>query len=436
MGISSKGKVLLVLFGCVFILFGFSFFGVKAYGALFNEKTVPEGVVAGGIVLSGLTQAEAEEKLNQGVAVWKENSFYFLQADRELGLDSNLVTFDVKKTAELALQNNTNKLLIAAVDAEALGVFLENELSPDILPAVDQKALASEIELAASELTEGIFTLSIDNYLVKEKLPKTLLAGSVIPAGAVLLQQPVVISIEPLGSFSLEDYMEKNSLQLDDDALSLLATGIYQTVLLTNFEILERHISAELPAYAELGKEAAFAKGRRDLVFYNPNDAAYELKLAQDGASLNISIEGAALENTYSLTMENEKSYKPKKIIQYDAALNDNTTRVIEEGRNGQSAAVYRNELDRNGKLLSSTLISDDYYAPVHRVEVKPLKKEPQGSVPAAPGEGVQQGEEPDQNEAPASTENPSSVNQPENSPQTNRDQELWEEPAFEKGDE
>ncbi|MDX8290010.1 G5 domain-containing protein [Metabacillus indicus] len=435
MGTSSKGKVLLVLFGCVFILFGFSFFGVKAYGALFNEKTVPEGVVAGGIVLSGLTQAEAEEKLNQAIAGWKENSFYFLQTDRELGLDSNLVTFDVKKTAELALENKTNKL-IAAVDAEALRVFLENELSPDILPAVDQKALASEMELAASELTEGIFTLSIENYLVKEKLPKTLLAGSVIPASSVLLQQPIAISIEPLGTFSLETYMEENSLQLDDDNLSLLATGIYQTVLLTNFEILERHISVELPAYAELGKEAVFAKGKRDLVFYNPNDAAYELKLAQDGTSLNVSIEGAAFENTYSLTMENEKSYKPKKILQYDAALNDNTTRVIEEGRNGQSAAVYRNELDQNGKLLSSTLISDDYYAPVHRVEVKPLKKKQQVSAPAAPGEGVQQGEEPDQNEAQASTDNPSSENQPENSPQTDRDQELWEEPAFEKGDE
>ncbi|MEM5015842.1 VanW family protein [Metabacillus indicus] len=435
MGTSSKGKVLLVLFGCVFILFGFSFFGVKAYGALFNEKTIPEGVVAGGIVLSGLTQAEAEEKLNQAVAGWKENSFYFLQTDRELGLDSNLVTFDVKKTAELALENKTNKL-IAAVDAEALGVFLENELNPDILPAVDQKALASEIELAASELTEGIFTLSIENYLVKEKLPKTLLAGTVIPAGSVLLQQPVVINIESFESFSLEAYMEENSLPLDDDALSLLATGIYQAVLLTNFEILERHISAELPAYAELGKEAAFAKGKRDLVFYNPNDAAYELKVAQDDTSLYVSIEGAAFKNTYSLTMENEKSYKPKKIIQYDAALNDNTTRIIEEGRSGQSAAVYRNELDQNGNLLSSTLISDDYYAPVHRVEVKPLKKEQQGSAPAATGEGVQQGEEPDQNEAPASTENPSSVNQPENSSQTASDQELWEEPAFEKGDE
>ncbi|MGP1909210.1 VanW family protein [Metabacillus sp. JX24] len=435
MGTSSKGKVFLVLFGCVFILFGFSFFGVKAYGALFNEKTVPEGVMAGGILLSGLTEAEAEAKLNQAVTGWKENSFYFLQADRELGLDLNLVSFDLKKTAELALANRTNKL-IASVDAEALGVFLENELKPDILPAVDQKALASEIELAASELTEGIFTLSLENYLVKEKLPKTLLAGSAIPADSVLLQQPIVISIEPLGSFSLEAYMEENSLQLDDDALSLLATGIYQTVLLTDFEILERHISAELPDYAELGKEAAFAKGKRDLVFYNPNDAAYELKLAQDGASLNISIEGAAFENTYSLTMENEKSYKPKKIIQYDAALNDNTTRVIEVGRNGQSAAVYRNELDRAGKLLSSTLISDDYYAPVHRVEVKPLKKELQGSVPAAPGEEVQQGAESDQNDAPASTENPSSENEPVNSPQTDRDQELWEEPAFEKGDE
>ncbi|MGG4491686.1 G5 domain-containing protein [Metabacillus idriensis] len=437
MGTASKRKVFLVLFGCVFILFGFSFFGVKAYGALFNEKTVPEGVMAGGNVLSGLTKEEAEEKLNQAVAAWKENSFYFLQADRELGLDLNLVTFDVNKTAELAVANKTNRL-IAAVDEKALTTFLENELSADTFGAVDQKALAAEIELAASELTEGIFTLSINNYLLKEKLPKTLLAGSELPADSAVLLQPAVIQIKPLETFSLEAYLEEFLLQLDDAALSRMATGIYQTILLTNFDILERHISAELPAYAELGKEAAFIKGKQDLVFYNPNDAAYELKLVQDESSLNISLEGAAFENTYSLTMESEKSFKPKTIIQYDSALDHDTTRVKEEGRNGQSAEVYRNELDSNGNILSSTLISDDFYAPVHRVEVKALKSEQQESVQGEAEGAVQPEAGAVQNKPEVNTVNPSSENQPGNNPpaEGDRDQELWEEPAFEKGDE
>lgn len=435
-GTSSKRKTFFVLFGCVFILFGFSFFGAKAYGALFNEKTVPSGVEAGGVPLSGLTQKEAEAKLNQAITAWKENSFYFLQADRELGLDLNLVVFDVKKTAELAVADKTNRL-IAAVDEKALSTFLENELSADTFGAVDQKALSAEIELAASELTEGIFTLSINKYLLKEKLPKTLLAGSELPADPGLLLQPAVIRIDPLETFSLEAYLEEFPLQLDDAALSRMATGIYQTILLTNFDILERHISAELPAYAELGKEATFMKGKQDLVFYNPNDAAYELKLVQDGGSLSISLEGAAFENAYSLTMENEKEFKPKTIIHYDPALDDQTTRVKEEGRSGQSAEVYRNELDSNGSVLSSTLISDDFYAPVHRVEVKALKSEQQ-SVPGGEEGTVQPEAGADQNKPAEGTGNSPLENQPDKTPPAGGDryQELWEEPAFEKGDE
>ncbi|OHR71931.1 hypothetical protein HMPREF3291_23050 [Bacillus sp. HMSC76G11] len=466
MEMAVKLKIFVLLAGCVFFIFGFSIFGAKAYGALFSEKTVPEGAVVSGVDLSGLTEEKAVAKLDDTIKSWKEKSFYFLQADKEFTLDLTLVEFDVKRTAKLALENKAAAIAVN-LNEEAFTAFLQTELPAEILHAVDRKALSAEIEVASSELIEGIISINLDEYYLKEKAPKTIIASTSLPNETFILGNPLTLTIEPKQTFSLSSYIETAGLQdFDDATLKWIATGIYQTILSANFEIVERHISQVLPSYSELGKEASFTMGKQDFIFYNPNDTVFEVNLTQDASSLLISLEGLEFEKIYSLTMENDKSYKPEKIIQYDPALAENTTRVEEEGIEGKSISVYRNELDQEGNIVSTEFISDDYYAPVHRIEKTALKAAPEESF-ASPNEG----ETPSSNQADtqvypgtdgaASSVN-SNLNPHSNSDQTKNpteasnsalspgqtvnsfsstspisaeDRELWEEPAFEKGE-
>lgn len=452
-----KVKIFVLLTGSVFFIFGFSVFGAKAYGALFSDKTVPEGVVVSGVDLSGLTEEKAAARLDGAIKSWREKSFYFLQADKELTLDLTLVEFDVKRTAKLALENKAAAIAVKLNEA-AFTAFLQTELPAEIFHAVDRKALSAEIEAASSELIEGILSINLDEYYLKEKAPKTIIASTSLANETFILGNPLTLTIEPKQTFSLASYLETADLQdFDDAALKWIATGIYQTILSANFEIVERHISQVLPAYAEVGKEASFTMGKQDFIFYNPNDTVFEVKLTQNASSLLISLEGLEFEKSYSITMENDKSYKPKKIIQYDPALAENTTRVEEEGIEGKSISVYRNELDQEGNIVSTEFISDDYYAPVHRIEKTALKAAPEES-PAAPDQGETQvnpgtdgaASSVNSNQNPNldsdQTKNPTeassvalspeqTVNSSSNAPISAEDHELWEEPAFEKGE-
>ncbi|TDL82139.1 VanW family protein [Peribacillus frigoritolerans] len=448
-----KLKIFVLLAGCVFFIFGFSIFGAKAYGALFSDKTVPEGVIVSGVDLSGLTEEKAAARLDDAIKSWREKSFYFLQADKELTLDLTLMEFDVKRTAKQALENKTEAIAVNMNEA-AFTAFLQTELPAEILHAVDRKALSAEIEAASSELIEGIISINLDEYYLKEKVPKTIIASTSLQNESFILENPLTLTIEPKQTFSLASYIETEKMQdFDDATLKWIATGIYQTILSANFEIVERHISQVLPAYAELGKEASFTMGKQDFIFYNPNDTIFEVKLTQDASSLLISLEGLEFEKSYSLTMENEKNYKPKKIIQFDSALAENTTRVEEEGIEGKSISVYRNELDQEGNIVSTEFISDDYYAPVHRIEKTALKAASEESSAASV-----EGETPPSNQADSVNSNPNqnsnsdqaknpseasngalspdqTVNSSSAAPVSAEDHELWEEPAFEKGE-
>ncbi|WP_191567016.1 G5 domain-containing protein [Metabacillus idriensis] len=450
-----KLKIFVLLAGCVFFVFGFSFFGAKAYGAFFTKDTVPEGVTVSGVELSGLSEKEATDKLDAAIKSWYENSFYFLQADKELSLDLTVVKFDVDKTVDLALENKTANIS-AKIDGAGLNQLLQNEISSETLKALDRNALSKELAAAASELVEGIYSISLDKFYIKEKLPKTILLSTSLPNETFTLENSLTVTIDSKQTFSLHSYIEENKLKtLDEHTLKWLATAIYQTILPTNFVILERHISHVLPSYSELGKEASYIAGKQDFIFFNPNETAYELKLTQDENFLNITLEGINLQKAYSLTMENDKKYKPKKIVQYDPKLPENTTRIEQEGIDGQSITVYRNELDKNGNIANTVLIADDYYAPVHQIEktaLQSIEEVPDLQDPLLPNDSenpdFDQSEDDFNNGMSEYPEQNTNLNQNPNLNQkqvpnqqtpaeknTVEENELWEEPAFEKGE-
>ena len=89
------------------------------------------------------------------------------------------------------------------------------------------------------------------------------------------------IELAPMSQFSLIKHVEELGLQqLSSEALSGIATGIYQVILPTNFSIIERNISEELPDYAELGFEAKVnLETNKDLVFLNGNESSYKIIL-------------------------------------------------------------------------------------------------------------------------------------------------------------
>jgi hypothetical protein len=181
------------------------------------------------------------------------------------------------------------------------------------------------------------------------------------------------IDISNESTFSMLDYLaEKKLNNLNSDTLSLIASGIYKTILPTNFSILEKNIGNQLPSNISLGYEARLnVDSHEDFVFTNPNMARYSIQLSMSDNDLIMTLKGAKLPYQYKITTDIQ-SFKPKTVIQNSPILASGKVRVTTPGKEGNLVKVYR-EIYQSDQLLKKELVATDYYPPVYRVEIHSL---------------------------------------------------------------
>nr|WP_249365545.1 VanW family protein [Cytobacillus citreus] len=187
-----------------------------------------------------------------------------------------------------------------------------------------------------------------------------------------IIEKLSTIKIQPNSQFSLLKLLEENGLEKESPtAINILATAIYQLILPTNFQIIERYISNEMPEYAQLGFEAKVdADKSMDLIFANPNDNGYVIDFLWSENTLTLSLKGTTFLNKYVITTQDEKTFKPKTIKHYSPLLNPSEKTVKTEGKEGFIIKVFREVYDEKGAFLRREEISEDYYPPNHRIEV------------------------------------------------------------------
>ncbi|WLR56183.1 G5 domain-containing protein [Mesobacillus subterraneus] len=267
--------------------------------------------------------------------------------------------------------------------------------------------ISNEIISQASILSGESVTIDLQNYEIASAKEKTSLAVSKIslPAEttgvAELLEALGVITISPVSQFSLNQFMkEQEQLQADPVLLNMVASSIYEVFLKANFKVIERHISTDVPGKERIGYDVKISKGSNmDLVVFNPNEQEYNLELSIENSSLAVKLIGVPFTGNFEVTVETEE-FKPKTIKRYNPLLNPDENKVEQEGKNGLLVTVTRKSLDSEGKLINTELISEDFYPPVHKIEISGLKPEPTNTAPnlsspetiVLPGQDVSQG--------------------------------------------
>ncbi|MGM0752355.1 MAG: hypothetical protein ACQET6_10495 [Bacillota bacterium] len=190
--------------------------------------------------------------------------------------------------------------------------------------------------------------------------------------------------------FSLLEFIEGEGFTgATDQDLSTLASCLYELMLPSNFEVIERNQSRELPDGIELGLEAYINKEQdKDFIFSNPNDGSYTIILQWQGDVLSISLTGAELPYRVTVDRRNEQSFKPKVIKQYSPYLHSGEIMVTEEGRNGMQVEVWRSFQTMKGELLKEEKVSEDFYLPVHKEELHSMKDYVAGEAVDVSGAG------------------------------------------------
>lgn len=403
MGNQQPLKLFLALLISTVYIFSFSQLGALAYNAFSGSKNYfAEGTIIGNLPVAGKTEEEAKKLVDEEISKWLANTTITVQyLGKSKTLDLSYIQFDSEASVSQA-QHGIKNLVVA--DISSLNDFLKS-LYPSInLEEFNVKALENEILNSAAVLEPGDYQYRVENFNISVSLQED----------AVIKESPIVLNpqndeleafagktlkIEPKAHFSLLNSLKEEGLDtLPGQALNKIASAVYTVILPTNFTVLERHISNTLPAYAALGLEAKVDPAKNfDLAFSNPNDSEYAIQFTKKDQSLIVSLTGPEFLNEYVITMEEEKSFEPKTIVQYSPLKKGK--QVKSEGIKGLYIKVYRESHDQSGDLLQKMLISEDFYAPVHRVEIHPLRDDADGTGSDDEQTGGENGTDKDQDE-------------------------------------
>ncbi|WP_180271400.1 G5 domain-containing protein [Fredinandcohnia onubensis] len=376
MGYQTKVKLFTLMIACFLFIFTFSHVGASTFRTYFSGELFTDGTMIGPIDVSGLTKDEAKQRLQTEINKWNHTAEVIIMngGDQEKIVKDELFVFPIEEVVKLANSGSSNPLPVV-VNKQRLEDTLQS-LTQKKLDSFKQEDLYNDLKEKASKLSTGAIEVSLVNYIIVDET-EVISEATILNISDDLgiykwVKEVGEIQIEPAQSFSLSKFMSQlEGSTFSDDTLSIIATGIYEAILPTNFKIIERHISSELPTYAKLGYEARYGRNK-DLIFYNINPYQYKLKFSRIEKGLHLQLIGAKLPGEYKISLEDETVYNPKTIKQYSDTVKSGKVEVKENGKKGQMITVYRTS-KVNDKEPEKVKLSEDYYRPVHRIEVHGL---------------------------------------------------------------
>ncbi|MCC3356546.1 G5 domain-containing protein [Bacillus sp. REN16] len=432
-------KVFSLLLICVLFISLFSTIGATTYHAFFGGNSFKQGTMIGPVDVSGLTEEGAKAALLTEVETWYEmGQISIVKEDENVVLQKRQVySFDILKSVSSAIDGKQNPLLADIKDEEFETMI--NEFNQTDTQDLKSEEFKNDLLQPAVTLHPGEVVFNLAQFIKVDE-------GNVVAQALVSNirdESELIKWVKEFGNInvpantplSLYTFLKENDVlnKFSNETLSMIATGIYSTVLPTNFDIVERHISDILPPYATFGNEAMIEKEKKDFIIYNTNPYEYRFVFSLTDKGFEVQLTGAQMPQTISISIRDEESFKPKIIKQFDSTLKKGQVVVKQKGTPGQVGKIYR-IVKKQGQLDQSVLVAQDYYPPIPKIEVQSIVvPEEEQQNPTGQEQDISN---PDSNQNPPTNdsegkngENDQSGNDTDENGNDNSDTDLWEDP-------
>lgn len=196
------------------------------------------------------------------------------------------------------------------------------------------------------------------------------LNGTVIMPGEVFSYNSTIGKRTPQAGFKPAAVYLGGEVTTDyGGGICQVSSTLYNSVLLSNLQIVERCNHGFNPGYVPAGRDATVSWGGPDFKFKNSRNYPIRLSCSGTGGTITVKIYGVKEENDYEVEIQSwVTSYIPYQTInRQDGSLAAGQTKVIESGSNGCRSVAYR-VLKQNGAVVSKTLLSTDTYNPHNRI--------------------------------------------------------------------
>ncbi|RKD29153.1 hypothetical protein BET03_05910 [Thermohalobacter berrensis] len=203
--------------------------------------------------------------------------------------------------------------------------------------------------------------------------------------GKVILPGKIFSFNKTTGPRDAEAGYKKAKVVIDGDltdgvggGVCQVSTTLYNAVLLSDLEVVERHPHSIPSAYVSKGRDATVAYNYLDLKFKNNTEFPIYIHTEAINNKISISIFGNTEDKSNNIKIKSiiTETINPKikKIV--DDSLKPGETLTVQKGRYGYRVKTYKVIL-KNGKEVNRELVSTDYYKPRNKIiKVGPQLKE------------------------------------------------------------
>ena len=257
-----------------------------------------------------------------------------------------------------------------AISIEEAKKILSEEKEEYILPLKITEASTKVADLGENAFPNLLATYTTnydasntnrDNNLV---LAANKINGTVINPGEVFSYNQTVGKRTIENGFKEAKAYAGGKVVLDvGGGICQLSSTLYNSVLLANLEVTERHNHYFKTSYVPEGRDATVSWGALDFKF--KNNRKYPIKIEAnvgDGVA-TINIYGIKQEDDYTVVIDSSVTsiISSKTEYQVDSSLKDGEEVTTQKGSNGCTSETYKTLL-KNGAVVSKTLISSDTY--------------------------------------------------------------------------
>ncbi len=297
---------------------------------LFHEDVSTTRV---GHIRLGNDEDRYQTVLEQEIPEYLDGCIYTLTyQNKDMAVDLDYLSFLTDETIRGLNEEENNPAVFELTDANSFSSDITDTYGTDVADALDHDVLQSDILSALSDLRHAV-KFDLNDYMRASE--ETITLASVLmddlPDDLVNdLRAIDAIDVAPNAVFSLLE--ATSGTDLDNDALSLLATMVLKTGLnahFTDFSFDDDPGGSPLWAdgglYVPVKRENHF-----DFTFFNPFAQVYTFTIEPQGdKQILITLSGSPYVNTYTINKDTKQSIQYPTEYVTDATVDDTTDGVI-----------------------------------------------------------------------------------------------------------
>jgi len=146
-----------------------------------------------------------------------------------------------------------------------------------------------------------------------------------------------------------------------------VSSTLYNTALMADMEITERHHHSWPLGYIDIGRDATISTGGPNLRFINSSDASVTISAATDreAQTVTVCIYGRPLPDGMRIELTSERTAtldEPGTETEIDPSLPPGARETVREARRGKIAETHKLYYNAEGELIKKELVSEDKY--------------------------------------------------------------------------